>query len=70
MTLTDFVGYLAMAGVLISFLMKNMRSLRITNSIGCALFIVYGCMLNFSLPLIVTNAAIIVINLIFLLRKS
>lgn len=66
-TLTDWVGYLAMATLLVSFLMKNVTKLRIINSFGCAFFVIYGMMLSTSWPIIITNSAIICINLYYLL---
>ncbi len=70
-SLTDWVGYAAMATVLISFLMKDVRRLRLVNSLGCLLFVVYGFMLApLSYPIIVTNTAIFCINLYYLLIKK
>ena len=70
-SLTDWIGYLAMAVLLMSFLMKNMKTLRLVNSVGGLLFIVYGCMLEpISIPVIVTNAAIVCIHLYFLFFKQ
>ncbi len=66
---TEIIGYLASLAVLISFLMKNIKTLRIINTIGCCLFVIYGVMLSFSIPIIITNASIICIN-IYYLRKS
>ena len=68
---TDIVGYIAMALLLISFLMKDVKKLRIVNSIGCAFFVAYGFLLVTSWPIIITNSAIISINLYYLiLRKN
>lgn len=64
---TDWIGYLAMATLLVSFLMKNVTKLRIINSIGCALFVIYGIMLAISWPIIIANSAIICINMYYLL---
>ena len=70
-SMTEIVGYAGSAMVLVSFLMKGMRRLRILNSFGCALFVVYGIMLNYSIPIILTNVAILTINLVVLFgRKS
>ena len=66
--LTNSIGYAAMACLLVSFLMKNVRTLRIVNSFGCAIFIVYGILLP-SIPILITNAAIVLINLYYLLLK-
>jgi hypothetical protein len=62
----DLIGYLAMALVLSSFLARSITLLRIINSIGCAVFVVYGFMLNNAWPIIITNGLIIVINFYFL----
>ena len=70
-TITDLVGYLAMAFLLISFLMKDVKKLRIINSLGCAFFVAYGFLLVTSWPIIITNSAIISINLYYLvIRKN
>ncbi len=62
-TPADLVGYIASAAVLISFLMKKMRLLRIVNTVGCGLFVMYGIMLDeISWPIIITNVAIIGVN--------
>lgn len=71
LSITDLVGYLAMALLLISFLMKDVKKLRIINSLGCAFFVAYGFLLVTSWPIIITNSAIISINLYYLiLRKN
>lgn len=68
--LTDLVGYMAMALLLVSFMMKDVTKLRIVNSFGCAFFVAYGVMLVTSWPIIITNSAIISINLYYLLVKK
>lgn len=67
--LTEYIGYAASAVVLISFLMKNIRNLRILNTVGCLLFIGYGVLLS-SIPIIATNAAIVLINGFYLLKMA
>ena len=68
---TEWVGYLAMATVLISFLMKSVKKLRIVNSFGCLLFVFYGILLDpISNPIIVTNSAIFLINVFYLIKKN
>ncbi|MFI1770922.1 uroporphyrinogen decarboxylase [Thalassobellus citreus] len=66
----EWVGYIATAIVLISFLMKSVNKLRIVNSFGCLLFVFYGLLLTpISKPIIITNFAIFSINLYYLLKK-
>jgi uncharacterized protein with PQ loop repeat len=68
--MTEIIGYIASAVVLISFLMKNIKKLRIINTIGCLIFIVYGVLLNFSIPIILTNSVIVGINIYFLVKAN
>ncbi|GAA3639219.1 uroporphyrinogen decarboxylase [Flavivirga jejuensis] len=67
----EWVGYAAMATVLISFLMKSVNKLRIVNSLGCLLFVFYGILLDpLSKPIIITNTAILCINLYYLWQSK
>jgi uncharacterized protein with PQ loop repeat len=68
--MTEIIGYIASAIVLISFLMKNIKKLRVINTIGCLIFIVYGILLNFSIPIIITNSVIVGINVYFLIKMK
>lgn len=67
--LTEWVGYLAMTVLLVSFMMKNVIKLRIINSVGCLFFVIYGIMIS-QYPIVITNLAIILINLYYLLLKK
>ncbi|NQX85202.1 MAG: YgjV family protein [Flavobacteriaceae bacterium] len=69
-TITEWTGYIAMILLLISFMMKDVKRLRIINSIACAFFVVYGFLLATSWPIIISNGAIIVINLYYLFVKK
>lgn len=67
--ITEWIGYIASAGVLVSFLMRNIRTLRLVNSVGCIFFIIYGILLN-SIPIIITNVAIVLVNFYYLFVKK
>ena len=73
-TATEWVGYLASLAVLISFTMKDLNKLRMINGIGCLLFVIYGMLmptLRVGLPIIITNLAILGINIYHLtVRKK
>ena len=66
---TEYVGYIASGIVLLSFLMGNIFVLRIINTIGCGIFIFYGVLLG-SIPIILTNSAIVLINAYYLFLKN
>lgn len=68
-TITEWVGYLASVALIISFLMKNVNTLRIINSIGAILFVIYGVMLTISWPIIITNGFILMANIYYLSFK-
>ncbi|HET8752787.1 MAG TPA: uroporphyrinogen decarboxylase [Salinimicrobium sp.] len=61
----EWFGYLASFFVLLSFLMRNIITLRYVNSIGCGFFVAYGIMLD-SWPIIITNVAIVLVNFYYL----
>jgi hypothetical protein len=65
-SLTEWVGYLASLVLMISFLMKNINTLRIINSFGAILFVIYGVMLAISWPIVITNIFILGVNVYYL----
>jgi len=69
-TFTEWVGYLASLVLIISFMMKNVNTLRIVNSVGALLFVVYGIMLTISWPIIITNSFILILNVYYLMKKD
>jgi len=62
---TEWIGYLASLFVLLSFLMRNITTLRYVNSVGCLFFVAYGILLD-SWPVIITNVAIVLVNAYYL----
>ncbi len=70
---TEYIGYLASLMVLISFTMKNVKTLRLVNMTGCILFVIYGFLmptLRIGLPIIIANIAIFSVNLYYLFLKQ
>ena len=61
-------GYISMIVVLTSMMMKNIKTLRIVNSIACAMFILYG-LAHETYPVVIMNFLVIVINL-YQLKKG
>ncbi len=67
--IVEWTGYAAMAILIISFLMKDIKKLRIINTIACLLFVIYGYMLH-SYPIMISNAFIGMVNLYYLYQKN
>ncbi len=72
MDITELFGYLATIFLIVSFLPKQVRKVRLINLIACGLFIVYGVLLGFKWPLIISNAAVCLIQIyhLFLLKEK
>ena len=58
----EWIGYAASILIVISLTMTSIIKLRIINSIGCFLFVVYGIYVK-AYPVAISNAVIIVINI-------
>lgn len=70
-TLVDIIGYAAMITLVISFMIANLRTLRLVNTVGCILFIIYGFLLTpFAWPVIITNVFITGVNIYYLFFKK
>ncbi len=67
--LVEWVGYAAMITLMVSFMMKDIKKLRIINTVGCLLFVAYGFLLG-SYPVIITNAFISLVNFYYLFIKK
>jgi hypothetical protein len=64
----EILGTLASVLVLISFLMRGEKRIRIINIVGALLFVIYGILINaFSVWFL--NSALILIHLYYLTRK-
>ena len=62
----DIIGYLGMAFLVVSFLMKNMVLLRVLNMIGGILSCVYGFITK-TYPTAILNIVLVTINIIALI---
>lgn len=60
---TEIVGYLATVFLVISFLPRNVRFIRIINFFACLVFVVYGVLLGLKWPIIISNGLIALIQL-------
>ena len=65
--LLEILGYLGMAIVLVSFLLTDVKWLRIVNMTGGLLCLIYGIMTN-TLPTALLNASLVTINGFYLIR--
>lgn len=65
----ELIGTLASVLVLISFLMRGEKKIRIINIIGAIMFVIYGILINaFSVWFL--NGALILIHIYYLIRSQ
>ncbi|MFI2742650.1 uroporphyrinogen decarboxylase [Zhouia sp. PK063] len=69
-SLTDWIGYIAMALLMLSFTFKKVNVLRTVNALGCVFFVMYGFMLNWAWPIIISNGFILMVNVYYLFFKK
>lgn len=65
----ETIGILAGALVLISFLMKGERKIRLINIVGATLFIGYGILIN-SISVTLLNTGLVLVHIYFLRKKA
>lgn len=63
----DIIGYVGSAFVLASFLMATVKKLRIINSIGSIVTIIYGFLIQ-AYPTVFMNACLLIINVYYLVK--
>lgn len=66
--MTQTIGYIATFVTGLSFMMKDIKTLRLVNALGCLIWIIYGVLLN-SVPIILTNVGIFCIHFSKLLKE-
>ncbi len=68
MNLIETLGWIATAGTLLSFAVKDMCKLRLINGLASILWVVYG-ILKIDNPIIVINTSVIVMHLYWFYRN-
>lgn len=65
----EIVGYVSTLVVLISFLMSSVIKLRVINSVGCVIGVVYAALIG-AYPTVFLNGALLLINIYYLIRLT
>lgn len=65
----ETIGYIATFITGISLMMENLKMLRLINTVGCLIWIVYGLMVD-SMPVVITNVGIFGIHVAKLLKEE
>ncbi|MCU7694088.1 uroporphyrinogen decarboxylase [Haoranjiania flava] len=70
MNYAELTGYIAMTLLVISFIPKQVTSIRIINLVACIFFVIYGILLGVLWPVIISNGLVGLVQLYHLLRRT
>ncbi|KQT24431.1 uroporphyrinogen decarboxylase [Chryseobacterium sp. Leaf405] len=65
--IATYIGYSASLFIVLSFILKDIRKIRIVNMIGCICFVIYGIFSGMLWPVIIPNGLICLIQIYYLL---
>ncbi|WP_297983882.1 uroporphyrinogen decarboxylase [uncultured Chryseobacterium sp.] len=68
--IASYIGYAASFFVVLSFLLKDIKKIRIINLIGCICFVLYGFYSGMLWPIIIPNAILCIIQLYHIFKKD
>jgi hypothetical protein len=68
--ITNIIGYGASFFVVLSFILKDIKNIRLVNLVGCILFVIYGIYSNYLWPIIIPNLILCGIQVYHLLKKA
>ena len=67
---SEYVGYLASAFVVASFLLKDIKTIRTINLLGSICFVIYGIYSGMLWPIIIPNGILAVIQIYNIVKKN
>ncbi|MDQ1856772.1 fucose permease [Chryseobacterium bernardetii] len=65
--ITNYIGYSASLFIVLSFILKDVRKIRVVNMIGCFCFVIYGIFNGMLWPVIIPNGLICFIQIYYLI---
>jgi hypothetical protein len=64
--IATYIGYSASLFIVLSFILKDIRKIRVVNLIGCICFVIYGIFSGMLWPVIIPNGIICLIQIYYL----
>ncbi|KIA84631.1 uroporphyrinogen decarboxylase [Kaistella solincola] len=68
--ITNIIGYAASFFIVLSFVLKDIRKIRIVNLVGCICFVIYGIFSDYLWPIIIPNAILCGVQVYHLVKKA
>jgi hypothetical protein len=60
--IATYIGYAASFFIVLSFILKDLRKIRIVNMVGCVCFVIYGMFSGMLWPVIIPNALLCLVQ--------
>ena len=67
--MNEIIGFAASCFILLSFLLKGEKKIRLVNSIGCIVFIIYGILID-ALSVWLLNAVTLIVQIVKVIQLS
>lgn len=67
--MNEIIGLVASCFILLSFLLKGEKKIRLVNSIGCIAFIIYGILID-ALSVWLLNAVTLIVQIVKVIQLS
>lgn len=67
--IASYIGYAASFFIILSFMLKDLRKVRLVNLLGCVCFVIYGIFIGMLWPVIIPNAILCIVQVFHLLKK-
>ncbi len=69
--IASYIGYAASIFIVLSFVLKDLKKVRLINLIGCICFVIYGFFSESVLwPIIIPNAILCFIQIYYLIKSD
>ena len=68
--IAGYVGYIASFFIVLSFVLKDLKKIRLFNLVGCVCFVIYGVFSGMLWPIIIPNAVLCFIQVYHLVKKD
>ena len=66
--IASYIGYAASFFIILSFMLKDLKKVRLINLIGCICFVIYGVFSGMLWPIIIPNAILCFIQALSLIH--
>lgn len=67
---SDYVGYAASVFIILSFMLKDIKKIRVINLLGCIAFVIYGIFSGMLCPVIIPNGILCIVQIYHLIKRN